>query len=76
MFYLADRRMEKLSARLAESGKKAYVIPRGGSSSVAVWSYIAAWEEMMKQPLFEEITDVVVVSGSGGTGVDLALANY
>lgn len=72
----ADRRMKKLSARLAESGKKAYVIPRGGSNSVAAWSYIAAWEEMMNQPLFAEITDIVVVSGSGGTGVDLALANY
>jgi 1-aminocyclopropane-1-carboxylate deaminase/D-cysteine desulfhydrase-like pyridoxal-dependent ACC family enzyme len=56
--------------------KKAYVIPRGGSNSVAAWSYIAAWEEMLNQPVFDEITDVVVVSGSGGTGVDLAIANY
>jgi len=30
---------------------------------------------MMSQKYFDEITDVVVVSGSGGTGLDLALAN-
>lgn len=31
---------------------------------------------MEKQDYFNEITDIVVVSGSGGTGLDLALANY
>ena len=31
---------------------------------------------MEKQEYFDEITDIVVVSGSGGTGLDLALANY
>ena len=31
---------------------------------------------MEDQDYFNEITDIVVVSGSGGTGLDLALANY
>lgn len=31
---------------------------------------------MESQEYFSEITDIVVVSGSGGTGLDLALANY
>lgn len=31
---------------------------------------------MENQDYFNEITDIVVVSGSGGTGLDLALANY
>ena len=31
---------------------------------------------MESQEYFSEVTDIVVVSGSGGTGLDLALANY
>ena len=31
---------------------------------------------MESQDHFDEITDIVVVSGSGGTGLDLAIANY
>ena len=31
---------------------------------------------MESQEYFSEVTDIIVVSGSGGTGLDLALANY
>ena len=57
-------------------GKKPYIIPRGGSSDRSIWGYIDCWSEMENQDYFNEITDIVVVSGSGGTGLDLALANY
>ena len=40
-----------------------------------VQGYVECWNEMMKQDYFGEVTDVVVVSGSGGTGLDIALAN-
>ena len=56
-------------------GKKPYIIPRGGSSDRSIWGYIDCWSEMENQDYFNEITDIVV-SGSGGTDLDLALANY
>ena len=31
---------------------------------------------MENQEYFSKVTDIVVVSGSGGTGLDLALANH
>ena len=89
-FAEADRRMEKLSQLLAKEGKKSYIIPRGGSNHASIWvanilivslhviniqGYVECWNEMMKQDYFGEVTDVVVVSGSGGTGLDIALAN-
>lgn len=36
-FAEADRRMNQLLLQLADQGRKAYVIPRGGSSHVAIW---------------------------------------
>ena len=36
-FAEADLRMEKLAKKLAESGKKSYIIPRGGSNHVSIW---------------------------------------
>lgn len=71
-----DEKMEALAADLRVQGKKPYIIPRGGSNAPSIWGYIDAWREMEKQEFFDEITDIVVCSGSGGTGLDLALANY
>ena len=68
--------MEVLADKLRNEGKSPYIIPRGGSSHKSIWGYIDCWNEMEKQDYFNEITDIVVVSGSGGTGLDLALANY
>lgn len=71
-----DEKMEELKQLLKKEKKNAYIIPRGGSNDISIWGYIAAWEEMETQEFFDEITDIVCVSGSGGTGLDLALANY
>lgn len=71
-----DEKMDSLAAELRSKGKTPYVIPRGGSNAPSIWGYIDAWREMEKQEFFDEITDIVVCSGSGGTGLDLALANY
>merc|ERR1712131_397870 len=75
-FAEADDRMDRLAKKLESKGKKPYIIPRGGSSDRSIWGYIDCWSEMENQDYFNEITDIVVVSGSGGTGLDLALANY
>lgn len=71
-----DEKMDSLAAELKSKGKTPYIIPRGGSNAPSIWGYIDAWREMEKQEFFDEITDIVVCSGSGGTGLDLALANY
>jgi len=71
-----DEKMDALAEEIRSNGKKPYVIPRGGSNGPSIWGYIDTWREMQSQPFFDEITDVVVCSGSGGTGLDVALANY
>jgi len=71
-----DEKMQALASDLRLKGKTPYIIPRGGSNAPSIWGYIDAWREMEKQEFFDEITDIVVCSGSGGTGLDLALANY
>ena len=71
-----DEKMDSLAEELRSKGKTPYIIPRGGSNAPSIWGYIDAWREMEKQEFFDEITDIVVCSGSGGTGLDLALANY
>jgi len=71
-----NQKMKSLEKKLSTMGKKSYIIPRGGSNEVSIWGYVKCWAEMESQPEFESITDICVVSGSGGTGLDLALANY
>merc|ERR1712106_1098384 len=71
-----DEKMAELADELVQSGKRPYVIPRGGSNGPSIWGYIETWREMETQPFFDEVTDIVVCSGSGGTGLDVALANY
>merc|ERR1712130_1029686 len=71
-----DAKMAKLSDFLADKGKVSVTIPMGGSNHISLWGYVECWNEMMEQKYFDEITDVVLVCGSGGTGLDLALANH
>ena len=49
----------------------------GGSCPESMWAYIDCWAELESQhEIFDQITDVVAVYGSGGTVLDLALGNY
>ena len=54
--------MNVLAEKLRKSGKRPYIIPRGGSSDKSLWGYIDCWQEMEKQDFFEEITDIVRVA--------------
>ena len=61
--------MQKVAAEVAALGRKAYVIPGGGSNALGGLGYVACAQELQQQ-LFEQglrIDRVVVGSGSSGT---------
>ena len=59
----------------AAQGRKALVVPTGGSDGIGVWGYIAACEELARD--FEsadiEQAHIVTATGSGGTQAGLTL---
>lgn len=71
-------RMQALKQQLhEENGKKAYIIGIGGSDEVGVWGYIEAYAEIAKQcQLGQEISHIVLSTGSGGTAAGLAIGNF
>ena len=61
--------MQQIADELARAGRKAYVIPTGGSNALGGLGYVACAQELQQQ-LFEQgvrIDRVVVGSGSSGT---------
>jgi D-cysteine desulfhydrase len=65
--------MGGIADRLAQRGRKAYVIPTGGSNPVGATGYVACAEEILAQA-FElgiRIDRVVCASGSAGTHAGL-----
>jgi len=68
---------EDLANHLWETHKqKAACIPIGGSNLIGFFGYVEAWNEMLKQGICENVDDVVVTCGSGGTVSALSIANY
>jgi len=61
--------MQRVADQLAAEGRKAYVIPGGGSNALGGLGYVACAQELQQQ-FFEQgvrIDRVVVCSGSSGT---------
>ncbi|MDB5941507.1 MAG: 1-aminocyclopropane-carboxylate deaminase-like protein [Ramlibacter sp.] len=61
--------MERVAAEVAALGRKAYIIPGGGSNALGGLGYVACAQELQQQ-FFEQgvsIDRVVVGSGSSGT---------
>lgn len=70
--------MEKEAAAVNQVGRKAYVIPGGGSNTIGATGYVACAEEVMQQ-LFEiglSIDHIVCPSGSTGTHAGLITGFY
>ena len=65
--------MEALAADLAKSGKRAYVIPGGGSNPVGALGYVNAALELLAQATDAglEIDHIVHATGSAGTQAGL-----
>lgn len=52
------------------------MVPVGGTCPLGEWGYINAWEELRGQGALDDIDDVIVTFGSGGTTGGLAIGNY
>ncbi|MEM7800897.1 MAG: D-cysteine desulfhydrase [Chloroflexota bacterium] len=66
--------MEILANELASVGRKAYIIPGGGSNKIGSLGYVTCAEELMTQlnDMQLRVDHIVCSSGSGGTHVGLA----
>ena len=51
-------------------------MPVGGTCPMGEWGYIHAWEELRGQGALDDIDDVIVTVGSGGTACGIAIGNY
>lgn len=61
--------MEEISQEVEREGRKAYIIPGGGSNQIGSTGYVQCAQELQQQ-MFEQGLDIdyiVVPSGSGGT---------
>lgn len=61
--------MQKLADDLAKQGRKAYLIPGGGSNKLGSLGYVSCAEEILQQSfdLGLKLDNIVCSSGSGGT---------
>ena len=70
--------MEAVADEVRSEGRRAYIIPGGGSNPVGATGYVACAEEILSQ-LFDmglQINYVVCASGSGGTHAGLVTGFY
>jgi D-cysteine desulfhydrase len=65
--------MQKVADDLAGEGRKAYVIPGGGSNPIGATGYVACAEEILSQTFLRglNVDRLVTASGSGGTHAGL-----
>jgi len=53
--------------KYVKEGKRVYVIPEGGSSTLGIWGYVNFIYELKNQVDFSKISGILSASGSGGT---------
>ena len=70
----ADRKAHfaRVAAEMKGRGKKAYLIPEGGSNALGAWGYVRCVEELSRTLAPGKAT-LVYAAGSGGTGAGLIL---
>ncbi len=70
--------IEEVAAELRGQGRRAYIIPGGGSNPIGATGYVACAEEILSQAFQLEIpfTHVVCASGSAGTQSGLVTGFY
>lgn len=70
-FLKVDDIMTEERMRLVRKGKRVYVIPAGGSSTLGIWGYINFVNELKKQIDLKSIDGLFSACGSGGTAAGL-----
>ena len=70
-FSYVDEIMTEERAKLVKKGKRVYVIPTGGSSTLGIWGYISFIDELQKQVDLKKIDGIYSACGSGGTAAGL-----
>ncbi|MGD8306495.1 MAG: pyridoxal-phosphate dependent enzyme [Ignavibacteria bacterium] len=72
--------MTEESEQLIKKGKKVYVIPEGGSTTLGIWGYISFITELKKQINLDKVDGIFSAAGSGGTAAGMlvgeALNNF
>jgi D-cysteine desulfhydrase len=70
-----DALFEQTRQHYSDQGRKALVVPTGGSDGIGAWGYIAACEELVEDFSRQGIerAHVVTATGSGGTQAGLTL---
>ena len=74
-FLNVDEIMTYERRKLVKKGKRVYVIPAGGSSTLGIWGYISFVEELKKQIDFKRINGIFAACGSGGTAAGLLIGS-
>jgi D-cysteine desulfhydrase len=70
-FTNVDDIMTEERMKLVKKGKRVYVIPAGGSSTLGIWGYIDFVNELKKQIDLKSIDGIFAACGSGGTAAGL-----
>jgi len=70
-FANVDEVMTEERRKLLKKGKRVYVIPAGGSSTLGIWGYITFINELKKQVDLRNINEIFSACGSGGTAAGL-----
>ncbi|MFQ5408728.1 MAG: D-cysteine desulfhydrase family protein [Anaerolineales bacterium] len=70
---LVDRRIEEFAAELRQAGRRPYVIPRGGATSLGAQGYVEGVREMTAQLTEMDVQPdwIVLATGSCGTQAGL-----
>lgn len=61
--------------KLLMKGKKVYVIPEGGSTTLGIWGYISFMYELSQQIDLKTVGGILTAAGSGGTAAGLLLGS-
>ena len=56
---------------LIKRGKKVFVIPEGGSTTLGIWGYLDMIHELKKQVDLKKIDGICLAAGTGGTAAGL-----
>ena len=74
-FLNVDQIMTEERAKLVKKGKRVYVIPAGGSSTLGIWGYISFVDELKNQIELKNIDGIFSACGSGGTAAGLLVGS-